>query len=80
MSWSEFCSLLTGIMHDTPLGQIVNIRAEKDPKVIKSFTKEQKRIRQEWILRVAQKRKENPEAQRRYWEGFQKWAKQAFSN
>ena len=30
MSYSEFCSLLSNIMPDTPLGQIVSIRAEKD--------------------------------------------------
>lgn len=51
MSWQEFCSLLSGIMHDTPLGQVVSIRAEKDPKIIKNFTKEQKRIRSEWFSR-----------------------------
>lgn len=51
MSYAEFCSLLSGIMYDTPLGQVVSIRAEKDPKVIKRFTKEQKRIRSEWNAR-----------------------------
>lgn len=51
MSWQEFCSLLSGIMPDTPLGQIVSIRAEKDLKIIKNFTKEQKRIRSEWLSR-----------------------------
>lgn len=51
MSWNEFCSLLSGIMPDTPLGQIVSIRAEKDPKRIKEFTKEQKRIRNDWLKR-----------------------------
>lgn len=48
MSYSEFCTLLSGIMPDTPLGQIVSIRAEKDKEVIKHFTPEQKRIRAEW--------------------------------
>lgn len=51
MSWAEFCSLLSGIMPNTPLGQIVSIRAEKDKNVIKNFTKEQKRIRFEWFAR-----------------------------
>jgi len=51
MSYAEFCSLLSGIMCDTPLGHVVSIRAEKDLKVIKNFTKEQKRIRSEWISR-----------------------------
>lgn len=51
MSYAEFCSLLSGIMYDTPLGQVVSIRAEKDSKVIKNFTNEQKRIRAEWSAR-----------------------------
>lgn len=55
MSWDEFCSLLTGIMYDTPLGRVVEIRSEKDPKVIKEFTKEEKRIRNEWLLRRREK-------------------------
>ena len=48
MSWDEFMTLLSGINGDTPLGRIVSIRAEKDPKVIKEFTKEEKRIYNKW--------------------------------
>lgn len=55
MSWNEFCSLLSGIMPDTPLWQIVSYRSEKDPKRIKEFTKEQKQIRNEWLKRRNQK-------------------------
>jgi hypothetical protein len=80
MSWSEFCSLLSGIMPDTPLGNIVSIRAEKDPKRIKEFTKDQKKIRNDWTIKRNKKLKENPEAYKAYWEGFQQWAKSAFSN
>ncbi len=79
MSWMEFCSLLGGIMPDTPLGRIVSIRSEKDPKRIKEFTKEQRRIRNEWLMKRNKKLKENPEAYKAYWEGFQKWAKATFS-
>lgn len=79
MSWSEFTSLLFGIMHDTPLGQIVAIRSEKDPKVLKNFNKEQKRIRNEYLKRRAEKRKENPNEYNTYWKNFQEWAKQSFS-
>lgn len=48
MSWAEFCSLLVGIMPETPLGSVVSIRAEKDRKVIRKFNTEQKRIYNEW--------------------------------
>ena len=44
MTWSEFATLLSGLMPDTPLGQIISIRSEKDKEVIKRFTKDQKRI------------------------------------
>lgn len=48
LSWSEFCSLLGGLMKDTPLATIVAIRAEDDYEVIKTFNKDQHRIRNEW--------------------------------
>jgi len=80
MSWSEFCSLLSGIMPDTPLGNIVSIRAEKDPKRIKEFSKDQKKIHNDWIIKRNRKLKENPEAYKAYWEGIQQWAKSTFSS
>lgn len=49
----EFLNLLSGLMGDTPLGLIVQIRSENDPEVIDSFTPEQKRIRSEWINKKA---------------------------
>lgn len=48
MSWNEFCTLLTGIMPETPLGQIVSIRSEEDKDMLKNFTKEQHKIRNDW--------------------------------
>ncbi|MDU2755678.1 MULTISPECIES: Gp15 family bacteriophage protein [Clostridium] len=52
MSWSEFQTLLIGIMPKTPLGQIVSIRSEEDKEMLKNFTEEQHRIRNEWRNRV----------------------------
>lgn len=48
MEWSEFSTLLSGINHDTPLGNIVSIRREDDPEKLKLFNADQKRIRREW--------------------------------
>jgi predicted small secreted protein len=67
-------------MPDTPLGKIVSIRAETDPEIIKKFSKDQKKIHNDWIIKRNQKLKENPESYKTYWEGFQQWAKSAFSN
>lgn len=53
MKWDEFRSLLSGIGPDTPLGRIVSIRSEDDKNILKYFTKEQHRIRNEWRQRKA---------------------------
>ena len=46
------CTLLTGIMPKTPLGQIVSIRSEEDKDMLKNFTKEQHKIRNDWRNKV----------------------------
>lgn len=61
MPWTEFCTLVGGLMADTPLGQIVSIRAEKDSKVIKRFTPDQKRIHRDWQNHLAKNKLNNPE-------------------
>lgn len=53
MSWSEFATLLSGLMPDTPLGQMISIRSETNRDIIKNFTKEQKKIQSEWKRRQA---------------------------
>lgn len=54
MRWDEFCALLSGLGPETPLGRIVQIRAENDKEILKHFTKDQRRIRNEWRGRKAQ--------------------------
>lgn len=53
MSWAEFRQLLVGIDPETPLGRIVAIRSEKDPDILKRYSEEQKRIRNEWLQKRA---------------------------
>ena len=53
MKWGEFSSLLSGLNGDTPLGNIVRIRSENDPKVIKNFSENEKRIRSKWLNKNA---------------------------
>lgn len=48
MDYREFKVLLAGLDETTPLGKLVIIRSEEDPKVIKGFSKNQKRIRSEY--------------------------------
>jgi hypothetical protein len=54
MTWGEFTRLLSGIM-EGPLAEIVKIRSEKDPEMLKHFTPEQKRIRNDWQKRKAKR-------------------------
>lgn len=56
MKWDEFRTLLIGISPETPLGRIVSIRAEDDKNILKYFSKEQRRIRNEWMQRSAKKK------------------------
>ena len=55
MRWSEFKSLLIGLGPNTILGRIVSIRAEDDSEVLKNFTKDQQRIRNEYRLKKAKR-------------------------
>lgn len=79
MSWSEFCSLLSGLMADTPLGQVVAIRSEKDMKVIQKFNNEQKRIYRQWRSRKTKENKKDKKAYMDYWLKAQQELKKAFS-
>lgn len=54
VSWDEFKSLLAGLAPETSLGRIVAIRSETDKEVVKHFTKDQKRIYDEWQNRQAE--------------------------
>lgn len=60
MPWEEFCTLVGGLMPDTPLGSIVSIRAEQDPETIKRFNSDQRRIYNEWRKRQSDKQLEDP--------------------
>lgn len=53
MSWAEFRQLLVGIDPETPLGRIVAIRSEENPDILKRYSEEQKRIRNEWLQKKA---------------------------
>lgn len=51
---------MSGLMPDTPLGSVVTIRAEQDPKVIKGFNGDQRRIYNDWRKRRAEKQLDDP--------------------
>jgi len=60
---SEYYRLLGGLMHDTPLGAIIEIRSENSEDMLKHFTPEQKRIRSEWRRYISKKQYESMTAE-----------------
>lgn len=62
LPYSDWIMLVSGIMEDTPLGQIVSIRKESDKDRIKHFTRYEHKIRNEWrSFRAGQKKKADTE-------------------
>lgn len=47
--------MVSGLMDDTPLGRIVQIRGETDRKIISRFTPEQRKIKSDWESFLAKK-------------------------
>lgn len=55
LSWGELSSDIAGLKGDTPLGNIIRIRSEKNPDVLKNFSADELRIRNEWRKKSASK-------------------------
>lgn len=75
MSWYEFQTKLTMLNDKTALGQMVSIRSENDPEMLKHFTAEQKRIRNEYRQRKAKKMTKNDDNYKQAMEGFKQMFK-----
>lgn len=74
ISYQEFNQLLVGLGGETPLGHIVQIRAETDQKKIKEFNTYEKRIYNEW---QEYRRKQKIKVERSG-EDIQQWLKSIF--
>ena len=59
LSYSDWALLVSGLMEDSPLGQIVLIRKETDRKRIKNFSVYERRIYNEWRNFLAGKKQED---------------------
>ena len=55
MKWTEFRAYIVGLGSDSPLGKIIGIRAEDDPKIVQQFNKAQKEVRNRWRTKKAKK-------------------------
>lgn len=55
LPWPKYCNLLSLLNDRTPFGNIIAIRSEKDPKVLKHYTPDQKAERLRWQRKQASK-------------------------
>ena len=53
LPYPEWSKLVSGLMDNTPLGKVVSVRGETDPKIISRMSPWQKKIRAEWRSFVA---------------------------
>ena len=53
ITWSEVKMLVGGLLSDTPLGNIIQIRSENNKDALKNFTPDMHKIRNEWRNRQA---------------------------
>ena len=80
MSWSEFTTLVTGLLPETPLGATVRVRSEDDPDMLKRFTKDQLEIRSKWRERRALQQLDNPDVLKRSMDNLSKMLKSMFGD
>lgn len=48
ITYAEWARLVSGLMPETPLGKVVQIRMEKDPKIISKYGEYERRVRADW--------------------------------
>ena len=61
LKYADWAKLVGGLMNDTPLGQIVSIRSERDKDILKHMTPELKELRAEWSRFQANRLRSRPE-------------------
>lgn len=57
ISYAEYARLLSGLMSETPLGRVIQVRMEKDSKVIQKMSRGEKKLRNDWAVFKAKHRK-----------------------
>ena len=80
ITWSEVRMLVSGLLSDTPLGRIIQIRSENDKEQLKHFTPEMHKIRNEWRNRMAKDKLKNEEALNKTFDNMEKMLKILFTD
>ena len=80
ISWSEVRMLIAGLLPDTPLGKIIQIRPENNKEQLKHFTPEMHKIRNEWRNRLAKDKLKDEQALNRTFDNMEKMLEVLFSD
>lgn len=72
ISWSEVKMLISGLLPDTPLGKVIQIRSENNKDVLKTYTPEMHKIRNDWRNRLAKDKLKDEDALNRTFENMEK--------
>ena len=78
ISWSEVRMLISGLLPDTPLGRIIQIRSENNKDMLKQFTPEMHKIRNDWRNRIARDKLKDEDALNRTFDNMEKMLKILF--
>lgn len=79
IKWSEVRMLISGLLPDTPLGKVIQVRSENDKERLKSFTPEMHKIRNDWRNRLAKDKLKDEESLNRTFENMEKMLEVLFS-
>lgn len=80
MPFSEFQQLLSGLMSDTPLGNIISIRSETDKEALKNFTPQMREERSKWLNMLAEEQLKDPEKLDKQMKSLERMFESMFSN
>lgn len=78
ITWSEVKMLISGLLSDTPLGRVIQIRSENNKDQLKNFTPEMHKIRNDWRNRMAQDKLKDEDALNKTFDNMEKMLKVLF--
>lgn len=78
ISWTEVKVLISGLLSDTPLGRVIQIRSENNKEQLKNFTPEMHKIRNDWRNRLAKEKLKDEDALNRTFDNMEKMLKILF--
>lgn len=78
ISWTEVKVLVSGLLSDTPLGRVIQIRSENNKEQLKAFTPEMHKIRNDWRNRLAKEKLKDEDALNRTFDNMEKMLKILF--